>query len=76
MAKQPWRFLNDNLKGRTWLVGDHVSIADIDLYGTVRYAPEGGFDLSAYPHVQAWMKQFEALDGFHQPDVLMPAPKA
>ena len=57
-------------------VGDHVTMADIDLYGTVRYAPEGGFDLAAYPHIQAWMKHIEALDGFAQPEALMPAPKA
>ena len=75
-GKAALEWLNDSLKGRTWLVGDHVTMADIDLYGTVRYAPEGGFDLSAYPHVEAWMQHFEALDGFQQADVLMPAPKA
>ena len=57
-------------------LGLPVTMADLDLYGTVRYAPEGGFDLSAFPNITAWMKRIEALDGFNQPDVLMPAPKA
>ena len=75
-GKAALEILNDGLKGRNWLVGDHVTMADLDLYGTVRYAPEGGFDLSVFPNITAWMKRIEALDGFNQPDVLMPAPKA
>mgnify|MGYP006283572651 FL=1 len=75
-GKAALEILDAGLKGRSWLVGDHVTMADLDLYGTVRYAPEGGFDLSAYPHIGAWMKKIEALDGFKQPEALMPVPKA
>jgi glutathione S-transferase len=75
-GKAALEILEDGLKGRNWLVGDHVTMADLDLYGTVRYAPEGGFDLSVFPNISAWMKRIEALDGFKQPDVLMPVPKA
>ena len=75
-GKAALEILDAGLKGRSWLVGDHVTMADLDLYGTVRYAPEGGFDLAAYPHIGAWMKKIEALDGFKQPEALMPVPKA
>ncbi len=36
------------------------SIADVDIYGVVRYAREGDFDLSTYPNVKAWMARIEA----------------
>lgn len=48
-----------------WLVGNTPTIADIDVYGVVHLAPEGGvFDLSKYPNVTAWMKRIEALPGY------------
>ena len=57
--------LNDWLGKREWLVGDSPTIADIDVYGVVHLAPEGGaLDLSPYPNVTAWMKRIEALPGY------------
>ena len=58
--------------GRNWLVGEGLTIADIDLYGVVYYAPDGGYDLSAYPHVAAWKARIEALPGYAAPQDLMP----
>ncbi len=55
-----------------WLVGDHPTIADIDLYGVVHYAGDGGFDLTAYPNISAWKARFESLPGFATPEHLMP----
>src|SRR5476649_2637142 len=40
-----------------YLVGDQFSIADVALYAYTHVADEGGFDLSAYPGVQAWLKR-------------------
>jgi glutathione S-transferase len=46
-----------------WLVGDAMTLADIALVAYTRTAPEGGFDLEAYPGVHAWVKRLEkALD--------------
>jgi glutathione S-transferase len=56
--------LDGHLAGRTWVVGEGPTIADVDLFGTVAYAPEGGFDLSAYGNIAAWMTRVEALPGF------------
>jgi glutathione S-transferase len=67
--------LDESLKGRDWLVGDHPTFADIDLYGVVVYAPEGGFDLSPYPNILSWMKKVEALPGFRTRQDLLPEPK-
>lgn len=64
--------LDAHLAGRTWIVGEGVSIADIDIYGVLAYAAEGGFDLSAYANVSAWMKRMEALPGFGAQPGLLP----
>jgi glutathione S-transferase len=38
-------------------VGEQYSIADIALYAYTHVAHEGGFDLTPYPAVQAWLKR-------------------
>ena len=47
--------LDSELRNRRFLVGGRYSAADICLYGYVHSADEGGFDLSRYPHVEAWL---------------------
>jgi glutathione S-transferase len=71
-AKVALGVLDAHLAGRDWVVGSAPSIADVDLYGVARYAPEGGLDLSGLPHLTAWMKRVEALPGFGQPEDLLP----
>lgn len=66
------KVLDDHLKGRSWLVGNAASIADVDAYGVVFYAAEGGFDMAAYPAVGAWMKRVEALPGYARPEIALP----
>ena len=43
-----------------YLVGSHLSVADISLYGYTHVAHEGGFDLSGYPGIQAWLQRISA----------------
>src|SRR5215204_238309 len=64
--------LESHLGGRSWIVGDAPSFADIDVYGVVAYAPQAGVDLSAFPNVSAWMKRVEALPGFRSNEDLLP----
>lgn len=47
------------IKGKTWFVGDHLSVADIALLAYTRLAHEGGFDLTTRPDVKAWIKRAE-----------------
>jgi glutathione S-transferase len=54
-----------------WLVGDKPTIADIDCYGVVHYAPIA-FDLAKYPKLTEWKKRFEALPGFGTPEEIIP----
>jgi glutathione S-transferase len=56
--------LEEHLAGREWLVGDAFSIADISLYGYVHTAEEGGYELSRYPAVRAWIERVGACPGY------------
>jgi glutathione S-transferase len=47
--------LESHLNGRRFLVGERYSIADIALYAYTHVADEGGFDLTPYPGIRAWL---------------------
>lgn len=66
------KVLEAQLQGRDWLVGVGPTIADIDAYGVVHYAPEAGHDLAAYPALAAWAGRFTALPGFGRPEQILP----
>lgn len=54
--------MDAHLKERDWFVGDRCSLADVSLFAYTHVADEGGFDLSAYSSVQAWLTRFSAQD--------------
>ncbi|AOE86250.1 glutathione S-transferase family protein [Pseudomonas sp. TCU-HL1] len=49
------KVMEKQLQRTPYLVGDQYSIADIALYAYTHVAHEGGFDLSGYPAVLAWL---------------------
>ena len=51
--------LEDGLEASPFLVGEAVSLADVALVAYTRVAHEGGFDLSGYPRVRAWIARVE-----------------
>jgi len=55
--------MEGHLATRTFFVGERYSIADIALYAYTHVADEGGFDLSRYPAVQAWLARVKAQPG-------------
>jgi glutathione S-transferase len=57
------------IKGRTWFVGDSLSVADIALLAYTRLAHEGGFDLSSRPNVRLWIKRAEEALGLPPAEV-------
>jgi len=71
-GKAALKVLDEHLAGRDWTVGDGPTLADIDLYGVVVYAPEGGYDVTAYANLSAWMRRVEALPGFASAEALLP----
>ena len=52
-----------HLEGRTWLVADAISLADVALYAYTHVADEGGFDLGRYPAINAWLGRVAAEPG-------------
>ena len=68
-SREAWRvergekaldLMERQLAGRSFLVGDSVSIADIALVAYTRVAHEGGFDLTGRPNLRAWIARCEA----------------
>jgi glutathione S-transferase len=55
--------MEHHLDGRTFLVGERYSIADISLYAYTHVAHEGGFDLDPYPAIRAWLERVAAQPG-------------
>lgn len=63
--------INTHLEGRTFLVADIPTIADVAAYTYIAHAPEGNVSLQPYPAINAWLKRVESLKGF----VAMPGSK-
>ncbi len=47
--------LENHLRESNFMVAGHYSIADIALYAYTHVADQGGYDLSRYPAVRAWL---------------------
>jgi glutathione S-transferase len=69
-AREGWRvergekaldYMDNQLDGRKWFVGDAMTIADISLLAYTRLAHEGGFDLKSRPNTRAWIGRCETV---------------
>lgn len=49
--------MEQHLARTPYLVGEHYSIADVTLYAYTHVAHQGGFELGAYPSIQAWLQR-------------------
>ncbi|MEX0299015.1 MAG: glutathione S-transferase family protein [Kordiimonas sp.] len=56
--------LNGVLEGRSYLVADRPTFADVAIYTYVAHAPEGHVSLDDYANINAWLKRVEKLNGF------------
>lgn len=52
-----------HLAGRSYLVGDGYSVADLALCAYTQLAPEAGHDLAEYPAVRDWVARVQAQPG-------------
>ncbi|BCH23795.1 glutathione S-transferase [Mesorhizobium sp. L-8-10] len=55
--------MEKHLAENSFFAGDAMSVADIALYAYTHEAGKGGFDLSAYPSVGAWLDRVRADPG-------------
>jgi glutathione S-transferase len=59
--------LDAHLTGRSFLVGDAATIADICCYAEIAFARLSNRDLAEWPNVIGWAGRIEALPGFAEP---------
>jgi glutathione S-transferase len=55
--------MDEHLDGRSYLVGDGFTIADISLYAYTHVAPEGGIELEPHAAVRAWLARVASQPG-------------
>ena len=68
--------LNAHLKGRKFLCGDALTIADFSLGAALILAQQAELPLDAYPEIQRWRAQISALPSWRQTLALRQAPVA
>lgn len=55
--------MESRLESADWLVDNAPTVADLSLYAYTHLAPDGGFDLSRFPAIAAWLTRVAALPG-------------
>ena len=60
----PLRVLDGELAGKTYLLGDDFTVADLNVASVLSWAPMGGLDLGKGANVAAWMNRCTARPAF------------
>lgn len=55
--KRPMKVIDDALSGRDWLLGDRITVADINLASILSTTRRLGIDLSPWPKADAWLSR-------------------
>jgi glutathione S-transferase len=61
---QAFDVMERHLAGTPFFVGDRASIADLALHAYTDVAEEAGFDLGAYPAINAWRARVRGIPGY------------
>jgi glutathione S-transferase len=59
--------LNGHLKGRKWLVGDGLTVADFSVAVTLPYAAKAKIPVNEFPEVRRWHDQLNMFDAWREP---------
>ncbi|NPT56205.1 glutathione S-transferase family protein [Paraburkholderia elongata] len=68
--------LDQHLKGRKWLLGDGLTIADFSVAVTLPYAKSAAMPLDEFPEVRRWHDQLNAIEAWRNPFPARPATSA
>lgn len=60
------KVLNDHLKGREWLVGDHVTVADYAVGSMLDLSKDAHFPVDKYKEVLRWYGNIEKQDAWNK----------
>ncbi len=70
-----FKVMEKHLDGKSFLVAERLTLADIAGYSYIAHAPEGGVSLEPYTNIRAWLGNIEAQSRF-VPMVRSPIPVA
>jgi glutathione S-transferase len=56
--------LNQRLKGRQYVVGESLTLADLTLASSLMYAKQAEVPLAEYPNIQAWFSSISDMDAW------------
>jgi glutathione S-transferase len=71
-AEAAWGVLDSHLAGRRFVVGDHLTIADLSLCGYLFWPEEIGVDWNGFPRIRDWLARIAAEPRYKPPYELMP----
>ena len=71
-AEAAWGVLNAHLGGRSWVVGDRLTVADLSLAGYLFWPEEIGVDWDDHPHIRDWLGRLRGQPRWVHPYALMP----
>ncbi len=63
-GNQALAVMERELSAKPYFAGDAYTIADIALFAYTHTAADGGFDLSGYPAIEAWLARVRSTPGF------------
>jgi glutathione S-transferase len=67
--------LNNYLEKNKFVTDHGYSVADIAVYGYTHLADEGGFELSQFKHITAWIARVQEQPGYLPIDQLLTGQK-
>lgn len=71
-AEGAWAVLDAHLAGRSYVVAERLTIADLSLCGYLFWPDEIGVDWATRPNIAAWLARIRATPGWRAPYDLLP----
>jgi glutathione S-transferase len=71
-SEASWKILDAHLAGRSHVVGERLTIADISICGYLFFDEELGVDWNQYPNIRDWLGRIRAVPGWKHPYELLP----
>lgn len=71
-SEASWKILDTHLSGRSHVVGDRLTIADISICGYLFFDDDLGVDWNQYPNIRDWLARIRAVPGWKHPYDLLP----
>lgn len=73
-TRAAYQIVDDHLRGKSFLVGERLTIADLSLAGYVFMPEATGVSETEFSNIRAWKERIMAMPGWKHPYDLMPGP--